>query len=325
MILLICQHCKRPNAAESKFCSDCGTELRRQECAACGALNDIDALQCHACGTALQAPAPAAAAAPGRTTEVALTAPPTDLPTLAPATGQLWAASGPASMPGQHRQAWLVPFFTGLAGVGTLALAVLSIVFWPASAPSPTPEAAAARPVAAGTAAVVRSPAADAAADAAAAAAARLLITNGGSASPASRVGTDASGSTAPVAIVPAKPAFERDATPPARPPAVVEIRSTPPAAVIAPATAPLRVPVPTQRADRPSPVAPLNAETAPAARGAPVPAVRAAPGAAPAFEPRRPAPDARPKPPPSVLPRECTAAMEALALCGTISKPSGS
>lgn len=72
MIFLICQHCRRPSAAEAKFCSECGTALPRQACPACQATNDIDAAQCHACGVTLAAAVVAEAAAEATGSEASL-------------------------------------------------------------------------------------------------------------------------------------------------------------------------------------------------------------------------------------------------------------
>jgi ribosomal protein L40E len=48
----VCASCGGRNAADAKFCDDCGTALRRA-CASCGADNAGDAKFCDDCGAAL--------------------------------------------------------------------------------------------------------------------------------------------------------------------------------------------------------------------------------------------------------------------------------
>ncbi|MCW5632338.1 MAG: zinc ribbon domain-containing protein, partial [Rubrivivax sp.] len=62
VIVLICHHCQRPSTIDARFCSACGTELRRLECPTCRAANDPESRHCHACGTALPAAAEASGA-----------------------------------------------------------------------------------------------------------------------------------------------------------------------------------------------------------------------------------------------------------------------
>jgi ribosomal protein L40E len=50
----VCPSCGASNAADAKFCDDCGTALQRT-CASCGASNAADAKFCDDCGTALGA------------------------------------------------------------------------------------------------------------------------------------------------------------------------------------------------------------------------------------------------------------------------------
>lgn len=68
MLHLVCLHCGRSNAAAAKFCVDCGAGLLRKFCQSCHATNDAESRFCQACGSALPAgpqPAPSAAAPVG--------------------------------------------------------------------------------------------------------------------------------------------------------------------------------------------------------------------------------------------------------------------
>jgi hypothetical protein len=60
---LICLRCNRANAAESKFCSECGAGLLRKFCSGCHALNDAQSHFCQLCGAVLPV-LPAQGAAP---------------------------------------------------------------------------------------------------------------------------------------------------------------------------------------------------------------------------------------------------------------------
>lgn len=49
-----CHKCNDENAADAKFCDECGTALAKTKaCTSCGELNDPDAKFCDACGTRL--------------------------------------------------------------------------------------------------------------------------------------------------------------------------------------------------------------------------------------------------------------------------------
>jgi sec-independent protein translocase protein TatA len=51
-----CSRCGTPNAAGTKFCSECGASLRSTvDCPQCGASNAASAKFCSECGTSLQA------------------------------------------------------------------------------------------------------------------------------------------------------------------------------------------------------------------------------------------------------------------------------
>jgi hypothetical protein len=66
LVHLICLRCNRANAADSKFCSECGAGLLRKFCNDCHAVNDAESQFCQSCGAALplQPFAPPAASAP---------------------------------------------------------------------------------------------------------------------------------------------------------------------------------------------------------------------------------------------------------------------
>src|SRR5262245_46663542 len=49
---MICPNCQTPNAANARFCQNCGQPLARV-CANCGAINPPDARFCNQCGTPL--------------------------------------------------------------------------------------------------------------------------------------------------------------------------------------------------------------------------------------------------------------------------------
>lgn len=53
MIQLYCLQCNRPNDAEARYCSGCGTGLIRKFCARCHALNGAESHFCQACGASL--------------------------------------------------------------------------------------------------------------------------------------------------------------------------------------------------------------------------------------------------------------------------------
>ena len=198
--------------------------------------------------------------------------------------------AGGAPTPSRSRPtAWLAPFFIGAAIVGALALATLAFIN--SSTPSTTARAPvrAESPPAAGVATPAAAPNAsvDRAAEAATEAAARLLAasTERGAPPPAPSRATGAQ----PVALATAPPAPAAAGRPQAQQPLATQPqRQARPAA--RPAVTAVDTPVDTANAPRPI----RNVV--------------------------RPAP-----PPPSILPRECTAAMDALALCPPGSKRNGS
>lgn len=388
MILLMCQHCRRPSALEEKFCSDCGTELQRRECPSCSAANDVDSSYCHGCGAALrpaaasvaieQEPATVAAeiaSAPletGSASSESASAPPepasmppetpsaatgpapagseamlprqradggdlrfTDAITVVPlnkrpvsppssvdppsiadilssisalhATARVEATTAgadafstrtePARPPSEARSsryAWLTPFFVSMASVGTMAFTAMVLLFWPASAPSTQATKRVTQQSLGGAANATPRSAADAAADAAAAAAARLLESTPERAARGPNVTANDAIDTPP-AQASVRPSAATAFAPPA--PSVPATR--PANAVVSPNLEPPANPI----------IAPPVA--------APVP-----PAAA---EVPRSTRTVRPTSPPPVLLRECTAAMEALALCPPGSKRSGS
>lgn len=226
----------------------------------------------------------------------------TDAPTPGTETPDFHGGPWPEEPPTPARRALAGPFFVGLGAVAVVAFAAMAFFGWSSSKPAvqankrtdPGPMAAAAK---------TPSPTVDAAADAAAEAAARLLA-----AAPERAASKPDGRTTAAIATNSARTppvAPTREAVP-ARPPA--------PAAAVAQArtaTAPAAMPS--------SPAVPstprLPAEAA-ANAGLGIPG----PSAADAPKPRV----IRPTPPPA-LPRECTAAMDALGLCQASSKPSGS
>lgn len=207
-------------------------------------------------------------------------------------------AAWPDEPPRAARREWAGPFFVGLGAVAVVAFAAMAFVGWSSSKPAVQASKRPEQPSLASTT-KASSPAVDAAADAAAEAAARLLANTPERATrkPDGRTTPDPVAATSPAAA--ARPPT-REAPPP-RPAVVAQAR--PPAA---------------------APAAPSNPMSA-APRPPLVPAVSAGPGtpvpqATEATRPRAIAPT-----PPPALPRECTAAMDALGLCQTGSKPSGS
>ena len=56
LVHLICLRCNRANAADSKFCSECGAGLLRKFCNECHAVNDAESHFCQSCGAVLPAP-----------------------------------------------------------------------------------------------------------------------------------------------------------------------------------------------------------------------------------------------------------------------------
>lgn len=64
LLHLICLRCGQANAADAKFCGECGGALLRKFCADCHAVNDAESHFCRSCGAALPAQPPTPAAAP---------------------------------------------------------------------------------------------------------------------------------------------------------------------------------------------------------------------------------------------------------------------
>jgi ribosomal protein L40E len=64
VIHLICLRCNHANAAEAKFCSECGAGLLRKFCGRCHAINDAESHFCQSCGQALPAQPSVPPAAP---------------------------------------------------------------------------------------------------------------------------------------------------------------------------------------------------------------------------------------------------------------------
>src|ERR1044071_3219344 len=59
LLHLICLRCGQANAADAKFCGECGGALLRKFCADCHAINDAQAHFCRSGGAALPAQPPA--------------------------------------------------------------------------------------------------------------------------------------------------------------------------------------------------------------------------------------------------------------------------
>lgn len=348
---LVCQHCHRSNPADVKFCGECGFGLRRKDCPSCQAVNDPEAHFCQACGTLLSPmaayPTPAFPPLPfgpgpgtGGAARSALPAEilpgikaltpvtpitatttitqvehshsrwPDSQPSIGPhsvppdvaATHGALAWSPPvgaAAMAGGSRgPSYVLPFVIGLAVVGAISLAAF---LWSESSSPPTAalkQQARAGGVPSMSAPAPRASGADAAADAAAEAAAKLLATyperSAGKAAPAVATGPANTTATASVPEDRRPPERARPAAPPPR--------AEPP-------------PLPT-----------AATTTAPATLRTNIPVARNAEPAAATFEPPRPPRTVRtPSSPPPALPRECTPAMDAMALCAPGSKPSGS
>ena len=147
--------CNRANAADAKFCGECGAGLLRRFCGACNAVNDAESHFCQACGHAL--PEQLASTKASRT----LTKPVPDLtdevligpaqPHQPIAVAQRFDAGAltelPANVPmlavdavqpqeKQHKPAYRIPVLLALGGAASLALAVW---IWPRMDPSEPP------------------------------------------------------------------------------------------------------------------------------------------------------------------------------------------
>lgn len=344
MILLICQHCKRPNAAESKFCGDCGTELYRRECSACHAANDVEAKHCHACGAALgsaqiempaPAPAPTPVAVPAMPAPEAMPAEPAPLSPSVPPMQRL--AELTDVLPRVSAPVWAPE--TGLVSLPATTSTALSAAPWP----GPTPVDGARRPtwlapffIGLGTVGTVAFAAialvqwSATAPTTKSAASAQPPALAGASLTPAPAVDTAADAAAAaaarllaPKSETPARGAeLKAEGTRAATPTPMVAPVLAPPAP--APAARQVDPPAPIQAVARPPPrtVQPVRVDAAPAAAPAAAPVAAAvapvAPQAAPgATEAAQPARVVRPTAPKPSLPSECTPALAAMALCG--------
>ena len=145
LLHLICLRCGQANAADAKFCGECGGALLRKFCADCHAINDAQAHFCRSCGAALpaQPPAPVSAsdeAAPAPSAiEVAYAerAPahvvtPTPLPLSSivelPPRWPATAAQASAFAPKAHVLAYRPSLLLGFTGA---AAALLIVASWP--------------------------------------------------------------------------------------------------------------------------------------------------------------------------------------------------
>jgi len=81
-----CTFCQHDNPGDAQFCNDCGSSLKLQLCAECGAISDVTAADCYKCGKplprALTSPAPLASDGPA---QAPATAEPATLPRGRPA------------------------------------------------------------------------------------------------------------------------------------------------------------------------------------------------------------------------------------------------
>ena len=171
MVHLICLRCNRANAADSKFCSECGAGLLRKFCNECHVVNDAESHFCQSCGAALSAP-PSVPPAP-------FAPPPGDVPDLTDVaylepdeprhlvSAPVQFPSGPMvavtqQMPTLPAEAvprvgrapisvYRTPILLGVGGVATMLFAAL---MWPrsepVSAPSDTPPARGSSSISAG-------------------------------------------------------------------------------------------------------------------------------------------------------------------------------
>lgn len=98
LIHLICLHCHRSNAAEAKFCGECGAALLRKFCGSCHAANDLTAHFCQSCGGLLPSipqTVPATSAVPATPTSVVPNL--TDVVSM-PSNGAHQGSYGPVNM-----------------------------------------------------------------------------------------------------------------------------------------------------------------------------------------------------------------------------------
>jgi hypothetical protein len=139
--------CNHANAADAKFCGECGAGLLRRFCGACSAVNDAESRFCQACGHAL--PDVHASASPLRTvtkqvpdlTDEVLIGPEQPHQPIAvvplrdanalthvTAEGPVLAIGSAPPFAREHRSAYRVPMLLAIGGATSLALAVW---IWP--------------------------------------------------------------------------------------------------------------------------------------------------------------------------------------------------
>jgi len=145
LLHLICLRCGHANAAEAKFCGECGGALLRKFCAECHAVNDAESRFCRSCGAALPAQPAAPARAPAEpapvpdTIQVAqaerapvrlVTPTPLPLHSIVELPPRWPAAPAPASAfaPKAHALAYRPSLLLGFTGAGA---ALLIIASWP--------------------------------------------------------------------------------------------------------------------------------------------------------------------------------------------------
>jgi len=155
LVHLICLRCNRANAADSKFCNECGAGLLRKFCSECHAVNDAESHFCQSCGAALSAPpsVPPAPYAPPQgevpdLTDVAYLEPDEPLHRVsAPAqfySGPIVAVSpqvptlAAETVPGEGKPPTAAHRTPILLGVGGVASVLFAALLWPSSSESPS-------------------------------------------------------------------------------------------------------------------------------------------------------------------------------------------
>ena len=231
LLHLICLRCGHANAADAKFCGECGGALLRKFCAECHAVNDAESHFCHSCGAALPVQPSAPARAPAEpapvpdTIEVAhaerapvrlVTPTPLPLSSVVELPPRWLASTPPASAlaPKPHALAYRPALLLGFTGAGA---ALLVIASWPRfdhvrASSSEQPPAAATTNVVNATAKAAAVPLAPVTATAAEAAAPPAMAAS--ASTEGARI--PAAASPAPIAAVPqpeSRP-IERRATP---------------------------------------------------------------------------------------------------------------
>jgi hypothetical protein len=155
VVHLICLRCNRTNAAEAKFCVECGAGLLRKFCAECHSVNDAESHFCQSCGARLPVQPsvqPHASAPPASTlipdlTDIAFPQPdaPQALP-IVPQSSDLiidapppWstapAAAAPAGIAGLRAAARIYRAPIALGACAAAAL-VLAWSVWPRTPPA---------------------------------------------------------------------------------------------------------------------------------------------------------------------------------------------